>query len=391
MSSPSGRASTQSQRVDGVQRLDAGRRPAPGGDASAGCRVAVPTKTWCSWVTSATWPRRSSSGSSTSADAADRRPSRCAAGGCPRAAGRASTCRRPDGPTIASRSPGLDVEVDAVQHVAALDVGEADVRRRRCSLAVGLARRSASRSSGTSATPSSRASEARADLELVEPREQPVDRVDELLHVERRGGDLARATPARGCRASRRSAASPRSGSRSRPRPRGTRPCAGTACSARRAYDSRDVGVDRGDAAAARARAPRRCGRRRPSRRGVALIVGVRRALAQVARPWRAREVPARSRRTAIGTPSSAAAREHPAPTSTRAPTVTHAGDQRDRASRAARSGPTTPASRRRARCARAGRRMPARSTADRQAERPARRSPRAARRAPARRAPEET
>ena len=46
----------------------------------------------------------------------------------------------PDGPTMAIRSPDADVEVDAVQHVAALDVGEPHVVGVEL-LAVRLARR----------------------------------------------------------------------------------------------------------------------------------------------------------------------------------------------------------------------------------------------------------
>ena len=99
-----------------------------------------------------------------------------------------------------------DVEVDAVQHVAPLDVGEADVlgvellRRRR------RARRPRGRRA-PAPTPSSRASDGGAELELVEDRHDPVDRVDEHLDVERRRRDLGQRDLAAACRASRRRAA----------------------------------------------------------------------------------------------------------------------------------------------------------------------------------------
>ena len=65
----------------------------------------------------------------------------------------------PDGPDHGDPLAGADVEVDAVQHVAALDVGEPHVLGVEL-LADAAARPVTSRSSGTSPTPSSRASDA---------------------------------------------------------------------------------------------------------------------------------------------------------------------------------------------------------------------------------------
>ena len=101
----------------------------------------------------------------------------------------------PDGPTMAIRSPTADVEVDAVQHVAAVDVGEPDVvgvdplvrRLRAADVAVVGDVRDAEQ-------PGQR---RRTDLELVEDADDPVDRVDQHLHIERRGRDVAERDPPR--------------------------------------------------------------------------------------------------------------------------------------------------------------------------------------------------
>ena len=126
VSRPSGRASTQSRASTASRAARISSSPAPGGAARARFSRSVPTKTWCSWVTSATWPRRSSSGSSTRPDAADgdRAGARRVDAGQQPAEGRLAGTRRADhGDPLAH----ADVEVDAVQHVAPLDVREADV------------------------------------------------------------------------------------------------------------------------------------------------------------------------------------------------------------------------------------------------------------------------
>ncbi len=76
----------------------------------------------------------------------------------------------------------LEIEPDPVQHVAARDVGVADVVRAQ-PVVLGLlaARRAVGRHVGDADEPGERGA---ADLHLVEPREQPVDRVGELLDVE---------------------------------------------------------------------------------------------------------------------------------------------------------------------------------------------------------------
>ena len=82
-------------------------------------------------------------------------------------------------------------QVDAVQHVAAGAVGVADVLRgERSPSGVGAGARPVGGDLGDAEQPGQRGA---ADLELVEPGQQPVERVDELLDVERGGGDLAEA------------------------------------------------------------------------------------------------------------------------------------------------------------------------------------------------------
>ena len=82
-----------------------------------------------------------------------------------------------------------DVEVDAVQHVAALDVGEPDVVGVDL-LAVGCGAGDLAVVGhlGDAEQPGQRGG---ADLQLVEDADDPVDRVDQHLHVERRRRDLA--------------------------------------------------------------------------------------------------------------------------------------------------------------------------------------------------------
>ncbi len=82
-----------------------------------------------------------------------------------------------------------DVEVDAVQHVAPLDVREPHVVGVEL-LAVRLAAADLAVVGhlGDAEQPGQRGG---AELELVEDRDDPVDRVDQHLHVERRRGDVA--------------------------------------------------------------------------------------------------------------------------------------------------------------------------------------------------------
>ena len=160
----------------------------------AGCRGAVPRKTWCSWVTRTTWRR-------------SRPASRSATGTPPTVTvpvpGRsmpASSRPRvdlpaPDGPTRASRSPGPHGQVDAVQHVAAAVVGVAHagdldpvVGRR--------AARGRARPAGRGASPSTRANDGAAALQLLDPHQDRVQRLRQLAQVERRGDDRAQARAA---------------------------------------------------------------------------------------------------------------------------------------------------------------------------------------------------
>ncbi len=90
----------------------------------------------------------------------------------------AGTGRTDDGDPLA----GLEVELDPVQHVAAGDVGVAHVVGAQ-PVVVGLlaGRLAVGRNVGDADEPGERRP---ADLNLVEPREQPVDRIGELLDVE---------------------------------------------------------------------------------------------------------------------------------------------------------------------------------------------------------------
>ena len=241
-----------------------------------------------------------------------------------------------------------------------------------------------SRSSGTCATPSSRASDGGAHLELVEDADDPVDRVDQHLHVERRGGDLGeRHRALRVEPAAEQQRAAP-SGAGRRSPCSGRTPCAGTACSARRRTTSAmssSIWPTRSSPSpsASTVRAPSTVSVR------VALICGVRRALAQVA-VLGAGEVPPQpdhQRRDA----EQARQRDPPADAE-RGGEGEHGGDDRDRplgqrpAHRPAEL--VDVAAGAGEQVAGAGRL----DDADRAARACCRRSPRAARPAPARRAP---
>ena len=197
-------------------------------------------------------------------DAADRRPSRSAAGGCRRAAGRASTCPAPDGPTIASRSP------TPRDRSTPCRTSRPSTYENRTSSA-SICSPGGHPPGGDPVVGHVRDAEQpgqrrRADLQLVEDRDDPVDRVDQHLHVERRRGDVAERRRRRGCRASRRTAASPRSAAgRTSPRRSGRTGCGGRACTARRRTTPRCRGRP-ARSGPRRARAPRRCGRPRRSR-----------------------------------------------------------------------------------------------------------------------------
>ena len=148
--------------------------------------------------------RSRSSGRSSSGDAAEGR--RCPVRGpCTPASSRPSVDLPAPG-RADDREPlaGPDGEVEPVQHVAARAVGEADVvgdsRSPAGSAPLG---RAVVRHVGDADEPGQR---GRADLQLVEPAEQPVERVEQQLHVERDGGDLAERGEAAVVRAARRAA-----------------------------------------------------------------------------------------------------------------------------------------------------------------------------------------
>ena len=191
---------------------------------------------------------------------------------------RLAGARRPD-----HRDPlaDADVEVDAVQHVAALDVGEPHV------LGVDASRRSAPRRRprgrrAPAPTPSSRASEAAPICSSSRIATIRSTGSIEHLDVERRRGHLgqrhlaAGVEPAAEQQRARRSAAGRRSPSR------GRTPCAAAACSARRRRTSA-VRVDR--ARPARSPSPSASTVRAPSTvsASVAVIWSTTPTLAQVA------------------------------------------------------------------------------------------------------------
>ena len=119
-----------------------------------------------------------------------RRPGRSAAGGCPRAGGRASTCRRPTARRPRFARPGSRSRSSPCRTSRPSTVGVADVVRRAAGRRP-APRRSPSRSFGNLRDPDEPRERGRPDLDLVEPRDQAVDRVGELLDVERDGGHLA--------------------------------------------------------------------------------------------------------------------------------------------------------------------------------------------------------
>ena len=100
----------------------------------------------------------------------------------------------PLGPTMASRSPTPQAQVDAVQHVVALAVGEAEVVADQVD-AVGqpVAGLAVGPDLGDAEQPARRRG---ADLEPVDLADQPVERVAQRLDVQDGGGDLAEVDPA---------------------------------------------------------------------------------------------------------------------------------------------------------------------------------------------------
>ena len=95
----------------------------------------------------------------------------------------------PDGPDHGDPLADPDVEVDAVQHVAPVDVGEPHVLG--VELLAGGSRAGDLAVVGHLGDAEQPGQRGRAHLQLVEDRDDPVDRVDQHLHVERRRGDLA--------------------------------------------------------------------------------------------------------------------------------------------------------------------------------------------------------
>ena len=169
----------------------------------------------------------------------------------------------------------------------------------------------------------------RADLQLVDPERQPVDRVDQLLHVQRGRGDLAERRPAPGCSSQPPKSSVATIGTGSRTRPSGTRPCAGTACTARPRTTRAMSASVRAQPRSLAAAAPRRCGRPRPSRPARRVMCGVRRALPQVAvlgprRGTTGCRRPAAARRAGSGSSDPPADQQ-------RARRGEHRGDDRDR------------------------------------------------------------
>ena len=102
----------------------------------------------------------------------------------------------PLGPTMASRSPGAEPQVDAVEHVVSLAVGEAEVLADEVG-AVGqpVAGGAVGPDLGD---PEQAAGGRRADLEPVDLADQPVERIGQRLDVEHGRRDLAEVDPAAG-------------------------------------------------------------------------------------------------------------------------------------------------------------------------------------------------
>ena len=141
----------------------------------------VPTKTWCSWVTSATSVRSTSSGSATSSTPPTvTEPVRGPL--IPDSSRPSVDLPEPLGPTIASRSPASRSSVDPVQHVVALAVGEpqvpTDQLRPVRPLVAGLP---VLRHLGDAQQPGGRGD---ADLQPVHVADQPVQRLDQRLDVQ---------------------------------------------------------------------------------------------------------------------------------------------------------------------------------------------------------------
>ena len=356
------------QRVDPARarrprrgRRAAARRVASRTRERAGSRASVPTKTWCSWVTSATWPRRSSSGRSTSAHAADRRPSPVARRvDARRAAGRASTCRRRTGRPSRSARPARGRGRRRAARRGPRRRRTARPRRRCCSPSGSSP--VASRSAGTVAIPRSRASDAAPTWSSSSQEMSRSTGSTSFCDVERRprSPSPSEARPARDA-ASRPRAASPRPAARRRPRCREPAPCAGRACSApRRRTLSMSASIRRTRSlrrpSASTVRAPSTVSAEGGVERRV------RRALPQVA-GRSALQVPARADES-TGTPSehgSAASGLDPDAATTVRTAVTR-GDQR---LRHAPSAPTARARRRRAVVRDTRSPVPARSTVD--------------------------
>ena len=125
VSTPSGSAVAQSSASTASSAATSCSSVASG-RASRRFSASVPTKTWCSCVTSATSRRSVSSGSSTSGTppTSTLPYARRVDAGEQAAERRLARARRADDGDALAR---LEVEVDAVQDVAALDVRVADV------------------------------------------------------------------------------------------------------------------------------------------------------------------------------------------------------------------------------------------------------------------------
>ena len=156
-----------------------------------------PMKTWCSWVTSATSVRSTSSGRSTSSTPPTlAEPVRGRL--MPDSSRPSVDLPDPLGPDDGQPLAGAEPEVDAVQHVVALAVGEAEVLADEVD-AVGqpVAGRAVRPDLGDAEQP---ARGRRADLEPVDLADQPVERVAQRLDVQHGRGDLAEVDPARASR-----------------------------------------------------------------------------------------------------------------------------------------------------------------------------------------------
>ena len=113
-------------------------------------------KMWCSWVTSATWRRNIGNGMLASATSPTMtEPLRGAS--MPANSRPIVDLPAPEGPTMASRSPGRIVSESPFKHVEARPVGVADVVHRD-GLVAG-SRPSVGRSSRTTETPTRRAND----------------------------------------------------------------------------------------------------------------------------------------------------------------------------------------------------------------------------------------